>query len=132
ERMRSCHSTPEGIGECLVNSAGVGQVVKRLAVVETTHLDDPFDRLAFSVDCEPAVRLARDRVCAAVNCRGVGAVDGDLGFAGGSTPSQSGKIEKGKAHRSLDLECAISGQKKRRSVGVDAFDWRTTMRGWIA
>ena len=36
-------------------------------------------------------------------------------------------VEEGKAHRALDLECAVAGQEHRGRVGIDALDRRSAM-----
>ncbi len=130
--MRRRHGAPEFIGQRFVNFADLSQMVEGLALVETTHLDDPFDRLAFSVNHEPAICLACYRVRAAVNRRGVSAIDCDLGFTRGPPAPKGGKIEERKAHRALDLERPLAGQKNRGGVGVDTLDRRATMGGRIA
>ena len=40
---------------------GVSQMIKRLAFVETAHLDGPLDRFAFAADREPADALTCNR-----------------------------------------------------------------------
>ena len=58
-------------------------MVESLRLVEAGHLDRPFHRRALAADGEVAVGLTRDRHDAAVDGGRIGAVDRDLGGAGG-------------------------------------------------
>ena len=71
--------TPEGLGERVVDFAG--EVIERALLVETAHLDRPFDGGPGAADREPAVGFASDRLDAAVDFRRVRGVDGKLCFA---------------------------------------------------
>ena len=86
------------------------------------HLDRPFHRLAGAIERERAIGLARDRHYAAVELRREGAIDVELGEAGGLTPVQSRIIEKRIFHRALDFENKVAGEKNRGGMGVDAAD----------
>ena len=108
----------ERIGEIVVDL--IGDVIERAVLVEPHHVDRPFDRLAVAADREPAVALARDGDDAAIKFRRQRPVDLDLGLARGFALGERRIIEKRKAHRALDLQRAVAGEKHRRRVGVDA------------
>ena len=102
--------------------AALGEAVERLVLVEPRHLDRPFHRLAGAVERERTIGLARDRHDAAVELRREGAIDVELGEAGGLAPVQCRIIEKRIFHRALDLEHKVAGEKDRGGMGVDAAD----------
>jgi hypothetical protein len=58
----------------------------------------------------------------AVDFRRVRGVDGKLCFARLSALAERRIVEEGKAHRALDFEGAIAGEKHRRRVCIDAVD----------
>ena len=111
----------ERIGEVVVDL--VRQMIEGAVLVEAAHVDRPFDRRAVAADREPSVTRARDGHDAAINFWRERPVDLDLGFAGGFALFERGKIEKRKAHRALDLQRAVAGEKHRGRVGVDAPDF---------
>ena len=117
--MRRRHRAPEGVGEAVVDAAGVGQMIERLGLVEAGHLDRPFHRLAVAADGEGAAAGARDRHDPLVDRRRERPVDLDLGLAGGLALFERGIVEKGECHRALDLEGAPAAQKHSRRMGVD-------------
>ena len=131
-RVRLRHRPPERVGERAVDLLRVGQMIERLRLVEAPHLHRPFHRLAGAADGERAVFLARDRHRAAVDRRREGSIDLDLGRAGGLAPVERRIIEERKAHRALDLEGALAGQKYRRGMGVDSLDRRAAMGCGVA
>ena len=110
----------ERLGERVVDFAG--EMIERALLVETAHLDRPFDGGPGAGDREPAVGFASDRLDAAVDFRRVRGVDGELGFARLLALVERRIIEEGKAHRALDFEGAIAGEKHRRRVRIDAVD----------
>ena len=61
---------------------------------------------------------------AAIDFRRVGRVDGKLGLAGLLALFERRIIEKGKAHRALDLQRAVAGEEHRGRMGVDALHLR--------
>ena len=123
------HDAAEMIGERGVDAAGIRQMIERQRIVEAAHLDRPFDRLAAPVECERAVRRARDRHHPQIDLRRERPVDLKLRLAGGLALLQRGEIQKRKPHRALDLQRALAGQEYRGRMGVDPFD-----RGppWVA
>jgi len=80
-----------------------------------------------AVEREPAVGLARDWHDAAIDLGRESPVDLKLCLAGLLAQSQGRIVEERKAHRALDLECAVAGQKHRGRVGIDALDRRSAM-----
>ena len=125
--MRRRHGAAERIGQCRIDPARLRQVVEGRILVETAHLDSPFDRRAGAVEREPAVRLARDRHDAAIDFRRERPVDLELGLAGLLALVEGRIVEERKAHRAFDLEGAGAGQEYRGGMGVDALDRRSAM-----
>src|SRR5262245_37842799 len=130
--VRGRHHPAEPVGEFAIDTAALGDTIERLVLVEAQHLDRPLDRLTLSVERETAIGLARDRNDAAVNVRREGAVHLELGRACRLTFLQRGVIEKGKAHRTLDLEGVIAGEKHRRGVRIEALDVAPAMGRGVA
>lgn len=110
----------ELVRESDVDAGAVGDLVERLRLVETHHVDRPLHRLALAADGEPSVGLAGDGDNAVVERRGEGAVCLDFGLAGRLALRQRGKVEKRETHLPLDLERAVAGQEHRSDMGVDA------------
>jgi hypothetical protein len=123
--VRSGDGARECVGKCLVDFAGRSIECTRL--VEAKHLDRPLDRCALAADCQSAVGFPGDGDDAPVDVRRIGSIDGKLGLAGRPALGERRIIEKGEAHRALDLERAITGEKHRGRVGVDALDTRAAM-----
>ena len=119
-RMRHGDGAAERVGEIGVDASRRGEVIEGLRLVEAAHLDRPFDRRATAVECQSPIRVARDRHDAAIDIRRIGAVDLELGRAGGLALVEGGKIQEGKAHRALDLEHTLVAQEQHRRVSVDA------------
>ena len=126
-RCAAATARPSSSASASSISPGFSQTVEGLALVETPHLDGPFDRLAFAADHKPAICLA---VWARRHGKSTGA-KARLTVISASHAAlpfpKRGKIEKWKAHRALDLECPVAGQKNQGRVGVDAFDRGATM-----
>jgi hypothetical protein len=115
------------VGERRVDASLAGQMIEGQRLVEAAHLDRPFDRLAVAPERERAVRCARDRHHPAIDFRREGPIDRDLGLASCLALRQCGEIQKWKAHRALDLEGALAGEKDRSRVGIDALDRLSAM-----
>ena len=98
-------------------------MIEGAVLVETHHVDRPFDRLAVAADRQPTITLARDGDDAAIKFWRQPPVDLDLRFAGAFALFQGRKIEKRKAHRALDLQGAVAGEKHGRRVRIDAPDF---------
>ena len=112
------------VGQRVVDTPILRQMIERLVLVEAPHLDRPFDRLSGAVELQPAVGRARDRQHAPVELRGERPVDLQLRQAGGAAFGQGRVVEERKSHRALDLERAIPRQEHDRRMGVDASDLR--------
>src|SRR5262245_26857100 len=121
----------ECISERLVDLAGFGQMIERLAFVEAAHLDSPFDRFASAAKRETPAKFGSDGHNPTIDRRCECPIDRNLGFTGRPAFLERGKIEKWKAYRPFDLECPLSGKKNRSSMGVDATERCSAMTGWI-
>src|SRR3954452_3641467 len=106
-------------------------MIERLCLVEAAHLDRPFDRLAFAAYREPSIGLARDRNNAAIELGRIGAIDDNLGLAGGLAFIERGIVEKRERHRSLELEGPLAGEEHHARMSVDALDRCSAMGGRI-
>src|SRR5262249_52432197 len=95
---------------------------ERRVLVEAVHLDRPFHRRAGAIELEGAVLLARDRHHAAVNLGRERPIDPKLRLAGALALGEGRIVEKRKAHRALDLQRAVAGEKYRGGMGIDALD----------
>jgi hypothetical protein len=111
----------ERIGEVVVDL--VGQMIEGAVLVEAYHVDRPFDRCAVAADRQPSIVRARDGDDATIKFWRQPPVDLDLHFTGAFALFQSGKIEKRKAHRALDLQRAVAGEKHGGCVRIDAPDF---------
>ena len=120
--MRRRHRAAERVGQRGVDPACIGQMVERGLLVEAAHLDRPFHRRAVAVEREPSVRRAGDRHHAQIDVRRKSPVDLELGLAGALALLEGRIIQERKAHRALDLEGAVAGEKHRGGMGVDALD----------
>jgi hypothetical protein len=80
--------------------------------------------------------VAGDRHRIEIDFRRVGLVDGDFRPTGLFAARKRGKIHKRKTNRAFDLVGALTGQKHRRAMGVDAFHTSGTAsslgRLWLA
>ena len=124
DRLGACMHGGDGDGELagerIVKLATLGEMVERVIFVEARHLDRPFDRFARAIQGERPVGFARDRHDAAVELRREFAIDLEFGAAGGFALCQSRIIEKWIAHRALDLDGAVAGQKDDGGMGLAA------------
>ena len=110
-----------------VDAPRVGEMIERPGLVEAAHLDRPFDRLALAANREPPIGFSRDRNDTAIELGRIGAIDGDLGLAGGLALVERGKVEKRKLYRTFELEGALAGEEHHARVGVDALDRRSAV-----
>src|SRR5262245_17117680 len=122
----------ECTSERLVDLAGFGQMIERLAFVEAAHLYSPLDRFAPAAKREIPAKFGSDGHNPTIDRRCECPIDRNLGFTGRPAFLERGKIEKWKPYRPFDLECPLSGQKHRSSMGVDAPDRCSAMTGGIA
>ena len=102
--------------------AAHGHVVEEGVLVEAGHDQEPIHRLAIAIEREGAVRVARDRDYTEVEVGGGAAIDAQLRLADPAPQLDRAEIEVGKAHRALELVCAIAGQEENRAVGIDTLD----------
>ncbi len=98
--------------------AGARQVIEGPALIETGHLDRPFDHFALAVDLR-AVRPARDRNDAAVKHRRMATVDRQFLLAGLLAQRERRVVQEGQPHRALDLQHALGFQEHDRDMGID-------------
>ena len=126
--MRLCDDASERVPELGIDQTLVRELIERLRLVKTAHLHRPLDRLAPAIKRETLVRNAGDRHHAAIDVGRVGAVDVDLGLAGGLAFLQSREIEKGKLDRPFDLEHALGREENHRRMSIDARDFATAVR----
>ena len=131
-RMRRRNGTRERVGQSGVDLSSIGQMVERRGLVEAPHLDRPFDRRAVPGECQPAVRLARDRDHAAIEFGRVSPVDLKLGLAGGLALRHGGIVEERKLDRALDLVGALAREEDRSRMRIDAPYRLAAMRRGIA
>ena len=120
-RVRGGNRAAERIGEIVVDL--IHQVIERAVLVEARHVDRPFDRFAVAAECQPSIIGARDGNDAAIKFRRQPPVDLDLRCASGLALGERRIVEKRKAHRALDLQRAVAGEKYRGRVGIDAPDF---------
>ena len=91
----------------------------RVAVlVETAHVDDPFDGLARAADRQRLAR-ANDRKRFEIDARRIVAVDRDFGLAGPPAPLERREIHERKGDRALDLVDLGPGEEDDSARGVD-------------
>ena len=121
------HGAREPVRERKVDGAGVRKVVEGLGFVETPHFHGPFDACAAARECQGAIALPRNANHAKVERGCESAIDLELRLASRTPLRQRREIEKRIANRALDLEGAITGQKHRRRMGIDAPHRRTPM-----
>ncbi len=96
--LRRGNRRPERMGESGIDPAGLGEMIKRCALVEPAHLDRPFNRRAFTIELEPTIGAAGNGHNAAVDLRGKRLVDLQLGLTGRFAFCQRRIIQKGKTH----------------------------------
>jgi hypothetical protein len=126
-RMSGRNTARELVRYCEIDCPRVGEVVERLRLVEAPHVDRPLDRFAVASECKVSGATARHRDDAAIKLRCEGPVCFDLGEARSLAPFDRREVEKGKLHRTLDLEGALAGQEHDPGVGVDAADGDTAV-----
>ena len=96
-----------------------GDPVERGVLVESAHVDDPFDDLAVSPDRErPAP--SRNRRRREINLRRRGAVDGDLGLASLAALVEGRQVHERELDRPLGLVSVGASEKYDRVGGVYA------------
>jgi hypothetical protein len=116
------YGASERVGEGAIDLARSSQMIEGCMLVESMHLDRPFDRDSCAAQHEPAVGLARDRHHAAIDLGGKRSVYPQLRLAGLPAPVPRRVIQKWKADRSLDLESPLPGKENYGGMGVDALD----------
>src|SRR5947209_18716522 len=126
-RMRGGDRAADRVGECGVDPARPGKTIKRLRLVEATHLDGVFDWLALAADREPPIGLAGDHRNAPMARGRVGTIDLDLGLAGRLALRKRGIVEEWELHGALELERAPAGEEHHGGMGIDALDRRAAM-----
>src|SRR5437588_12322986 len=102
-------------------------MVERCILVETVHLDRPFDRRTWAAEREATAGFPRDGHHAAIDFGGEGAIDPQLRLACQLAPIEGRVIQKRKVHRPLDLEGPLTCKKNDGRVGVDALDGLAAM-----
>ena len=116
------HRAPERVGQRRIDLARRRQPVERRILVEAVHFDCPLHRRAGAIELEGAVRLARDPHHAAVDLGRERPIDPKLRFAGAFALGEGRIVQKGKAHRALDLEHALGREEQHGRMRVDALD----------
>ncbi len=97
--------------------------VERRVLVEAAHFDRPFDRACRHRRARagrPASRVIAHH--AAVDLGRERPVDAKLRLAGALALGERRIVQERKAHRALDLEGAVAGEKHRGRMGIDALD----------
>src|SRR6476620_2726995 len=116
--MGSIENVCDILGKICRDSAGSGQMVQCLSLVETGHFDRPFDYRTVSANLK-SLWAARDRNHTAVNLWRVAPVDGEFLLAGTLALVECRVVQEGEPYCTLDLQDPILFQEHDRRVGID-------------
>jgi hypothetical protein len=124
-------NAPEGICECIIDSACVCEPIQCARLIKAVHFHRPFNWLAFAVKRKPSIWLARDRHEPTIELGRKPLVNLELRRASRLAFRERRIIKKWKANCSLDLQRPVSDQEHRGCVGIEAADFAYQMIGGI-
>ena len=96
-----------------IEATGLGECIEQQGLVETSHHDDPIDRLVVRRETDGAVRPAEETPNLLIK-RGCGApVEDQLRLAGAPPEIRGRKVEIGVCYRALQLEDTLASDKNQ-------------------
>ena len=91
-----------------IDRPGFCYMIERQTLVETNHIDGPFDRKPFAINVEPSILVACNGNNASIDLRRKLPVNVHLFFAGCLPLAQCRVVEERKADGPLDFQRAIA------------------------
>ena len=127
--VEPCECTCQSRHRVQSQSSICGKSIEQGPLVETSHLDDPINRLSRTPQGERPVGRACDRHHSAIQRRRGASIETHFGLAEDLSATRGREIEVVESNRALELPGARACQKHDRRMRVDSFDRHPAMGG---